>query len=192
MKVIVVSKHHGKTRSFTVRGLSKAVFICLLGLPIGFGAWLGHELTAGDGADLFNKESTRTWNQTLQDQRQQLVTAKRNAEERLAALTLRMAELQARLLRIDALGERITTIANLDKGEFDFSQAPAVGGPEEASYAPAYQAPDFIEAINLLSEQISDREQQLETLDALLVNRKVQRDVFVAGRPITKGWMSSR
>src|SRR5690625_5836593 len=29
-------------------------------------------------------------------------------------------------------------------------------------------------------------------LDQLMVKRKLQDDVFIAGRPITKGWMSSR
>jgi murein DD-endopeptidase MepM/ murein hydrolase activator NlpD len=43
-----------------------------------------------------------------------------------------------------------------------------------------------------LSQQIGDRKQQLETLEALLANRKLQNDVFLAGRPIKKGWMSSR
>ncbi|MGC8165268.1 M23 family metallopeptidase, partial [Salmonella enterica] len=35
-------------------------------------------------------------------------------------------------------------------------------------------------------------EQQLAMLDTLLAKRKLQDDVFLAGRPIKKGWMSSR
>ena len=34
--------------------------------------------------------------------------------------------------------------------------------------------------------------QQLEVLDDLLVSKKLQADTFVAGRPIKKGWLSSR
>lgn len=29
-------------------------------------------------------------------------------------------------------------------------------------------------------------------MEALLAQRKIQRDVFIAGRPVKKGWMSSR
>ncbi|MEC8429616.1 MAG: M23 family metallopeptidase [Pseudomonadota bacterium] len=149
-------------------------------------------MARGDGSDLFNSESTQVWNEALSEQETQVKVTKRHAEEQLAALTLRMAELQARLLRLDALGERLTTIAKLDKGEFDFSQVPALGGPESANLGEAYQAPDFLQVIEQLTDQISSREQQLETLEALLANRKIQRDVFLAGRPIKKGWMSSR
>ncbi len=44
----------------------------------------------------------------------------------------------------------------------------------------------------MLANQIEDREQQLATLDALMAKRKIQREIFIAGRPIKKGWMSSR
>ena len=80
----------------------------------------------------------------------------------------------------------------IDQGEFDFSRAPALGGPEGNVLGDSYRAPDFLDAIDQLSAQIEDREQQLELLDTLLANRILQREVFIAGRPIVKGWMSSR
>ena len=49
-----------------------------------------------------------------------------------------------------------------------------------------------METLDQLNEQIIDRQQQLETLEALLANKKLENDVFLAGRPIKKGWMSSR
>ncbi|MYM64695.1 M23 family metallopeptidase [Pseudomaricurvus sp. HS19] len=193
MKVIVVSKHHGRTRSFSLGGWTRAVLsVCLLGLPMGMGVWIGQELKGDDSADLFTGGSAQAWNDALDQQGEQLAEAKRQAEEQLAALTLRMAELQARLLRLDALGERLTTIAKLDSGEFDFSQVPALGGPEGSAMGDVYNPPEFIDVIDQLTDQIEDREHQLETLEALLAKRKIQRDVFIAGRPVTKGWMSSR
>jgi len=193
MKLIIVSKRHGRTRSFTFGGWTRAVLsVCMLGLPTGFGVWLGQELIQGDGADLFTRDTTRSWNQALDEQQAELSNTKRHAKEQLAALTLRMAELQARLLRLDALGERLTSIAKLDQGEFDFSQPPALGGPESAGLGDAYQAPDFLQVVEQLTSRIENREQQLDTLEALLAKRKIQRDVFIAGRPVKKGWMSSR
>jgi murein DD-endopeptidase MepM/ murein hydrolase activator NlpD len=192
MKIIVVSKHHGRTRSFTFSGWTRAlVSVCLLGLPVA-GVWLSENFYRGDGADLFSSDSTQAWKDALETQESDIEKTKIHAEEQLAALTLRMAELQARLLRLDALGERLTTIAKLDKGEFDFSQKPALGGPEGMTLGDAYETPSFLQVIDQLTDQISSREQQLETLEALLANRKIQRDVFLAGRPVKKGWMSSR
>jgi murein DD-endopeptidase MepM/ murein hydrolase activator NlpD len=166
--------------------------VCLLGIPVGLGALLGHEMSAKEASDVITRDTARSWEDALDQQHRDMEQARRDAEEKLAALTLRMAELQARLLRLDALGERLTTIAKLDRGEFDFSQTPAVGGPEGVVLGEAYEPPDFLQTIDQLTEQISDRQQQLETLEALLAKRKIQRDVFIAGRPVKKGWMSSR
>lgn len=193
MRIILVSKHHGRTRSFSVNGWIKAlVCACLLIVPVTIGVWLGYQVSQGDGSDLFTADSTRTWSRTLKVQKEQIEYTRRNAEEQLSALTLRMAELQARLLRLDALGERLTTLAKLDTGEFDFSQPPPIGGPESAALGDAYSAPEFLSVIYGLVEQIEDREQQLDTLEAMLAKRKIQDDVFIAGRPVTKGWVSSR
>ena len=49
----------------------------------------------------------------------------------LTAMTLKLAEMRARLVRLDALGEHLTQIASLEDGEFDFSSTPGLGGPEE-------------------------------------------------------------
>ncbi|WP_347330799.1 peptidoglycan DD-metalloendopeptidase family protein [Marinimicrobium locisalis] len=195
MKIIIVSKQHGQTRSITLGGWTRALLsICLLGMPVTAAGVLGVQWLNAQSGDneMFTAESRRAWEATLAEQQAQVEQTREQARSQVAALTLRMAELQARLMRLDALGEHLTSIANLDEGEFDFSQPPALGGPETATIGDPYNPPDFIEVIDQLSSQIENREQQLATLDALLAKRKLQDDIFIAGRPIKKGWMSSR
>lgn len=194
MKIIIVSKQHGQTRSITLGGWTRALLsICLLGIPVTAAGVLGFQwANGGIGDDVFTAESREAWEATLAEQKQQVEQTREQARSQVAALTLRVAELQARLMRLDALGEHLTTIANLDQGEFDFSQPPALGGPETETIGDPYTQPDFISIIDQLSSQIENREQQLATLDALLAKRKLQDDIFIAGRPIKKGWMSSR
>ena len=48
-------------------------------------------------------------------------------------MTLKLAKLRSRLVRLDALGERLTQVASLDDGEFDFSTTPGLGGPARQS-----------------------------------------------------------
>lgn len=193
MKIILVSKRHGHARSFTLGGWARALLsVCILGVPAVAGVLGYHLLVAQNQHDLFSSESRQAWEAALAEQKGQVIESRRQAQAEFAALTLKVAELQARLVRLDALGERLTTIAKLDSGEFDFSQKPAIGGPEGDLLGDAYAAPDFLSAIDELSRQIENREQQLETLDALLVNRRLKEDIFVAGRPVEKGWMSSR
>lgn len=194
MKIIVVSKCHGRVRHLSLGGWTRALLsVCLLGLPLGIGLYLGHKLSPSDvGSDLLTADTAEKWSERIEEQQQDITTARKEAGNQLNAITLRMAELQARLVRLDALGERLTTMAKLDNGEFDFNQPPAVGGPETIALGKAYETPEFIRAVDQLSQQIDDREQQLDTLEALMAKRKLQDDVFVAGRPVKKGWMSSR
>lgn len=193
MKVILVSRRNGRTRSFNfngwIRGIASLFVLGSLAAVV-YSLALYHERSSRK--DLFSPQVAERWQQSLEEQKAEIAEARREAQERLTALTLRMAELQARLVRLDALGERLTTIAKLDKGEFDFSQPPALGGPETASIGEAYQAPDFLDMMDRLADQVYDREVQLATLEALLATQKIQSDIFLAGRPITKGWMSSR
>lgn len=199
MRVILVSKHNGRTRSFTLPGWMRGLLsVSALATPILFGGLLylyfeqSEYIELSENSEFFSPQSTKIWNKALNEQKSKVESTKREAQERIAALTLRVAELQARIVRLDALGERLTTIAKLDQGEFDFSQPPAMGGPETAEIGEAYKAPDFLEVIDQLTDQIENRELQLETLEALLAKQKIQSDVFIAGRPVAKGWMSSR
>ncbi|WP_317930914.1 M23 family metallopeptidase [Halioxenophilus sp. WMMB6] len=192
MKIIVIGKGHSGTKTYTLSGWTKAVLsLCLLGLPLGVGTSVGALFASQHNSDFVDSDTAQAWQASLQEQELAIKDSKREAEQQLSALTLRVAELQARLLRIDALGERLTTAADLDAGEFDFSQAPALGGPENSSESISFDPPSFIDVIDELAAQIEDRQQQLDTLEALMANRKIQNDVFIAGRPIKKGWISS-
>ncbi len=191
MKIIVISKRHGNTRSFTMGGVTRALIsMCLIGIPVG--AYFGYDKTfKSDEAEL-GPEVAHAWVEALEEQEKEVVDIKGEADRKIAALTLRVAELQARLVRLDALGERLTTMAKLDNGEFDFSRAPALGGPEHDIEGETTSEKDFQLQLEQLGAKIEDRQQQLDTLEALLAKRKLQSDVFLAGRPINSGWMSSK
>lgn len=193
MKIILVNDHNGHTRQFALSIWTRALLsICFLGLPLGIGAYLGQQGYAINSDGVLTEDASKAWGEILEHQRQNVDEVKKESTATLSAMTLKMADLQARLVRLDALGERLTTMAKLDNGEFDFNQTPAVGGPETGSMGEVYQPPRFFDVIDQLASQISDREQQLDTLEALMTDSSVQDDVFVAGRPVLKGWMSSR
>jgi len=191
MRIILVSKRYGSTRSFNLNGLSRALIsVCLVGLPVGIAAFAYKFIN--QESDLLDTHSREAWVSTLDAQENEVEKVRKDTEKKLAALTLRVSELQARLVRLDALGERLTNMAKLDSGEFDFSQAPALGGPSSTIDFNEAQSPSLIDTLDALAQQIENRQQQLDTLEALLADRKLQNDVFLAGRPVRKGWMSSR
>lgn len=198
MKVIIVSKRLGGSRTFKLGGLSGAFITvclaCLLGVPVAtYLAWL--KSGSIKDADFVSSDVVEAWVANITEQGEQLDRMRQQESDRTVAMTLRLAELQARLVRLDALGERLTTMADLEKGEFDFGQTPAMGGPELLAgneLDEIFAAPNVATAVDELAAQIEDRQQQLETLEALMANRKLEREVFIAGRPVNKGWMSSR
>ncbi|MCH7815037.1 MAG: M23 family metallopeptidase [Proteobacteria bacterium] len=191
MKVILVDQRHGHTKTIVLKGWLKGLLsLCLLGTPVALG-YFGYQLAALQNSDIFNEESAQKWDRQIKLQAEQLADVKQESVQQLEALTLRLAMLQARLVRLDAVGERITIIANLDDGEFDFSQPVAIGGPGTGSSVP-YSTTGFMDAVEQLERQLENRQQQLEILEGLMTDRKIQSDVFLAGRPVDRGWIASR
>ncbi|NNC63352.1 MAG: M23 family metallopeptidase, partial [Gammaproteobacteria bacterium] len=93
---------------------------------------------------------------------------------------------------LDALGQRLTQMANLDDGEFDFSSLPSLGGPEEPlAIADSQQMSTLMTALDQLGAQLDDRQQQLNVLEDFLLNRKLRDEVHPEGRPVASGYISS-
>ncbi|WP_163369754.1 M23 family metallopeptidase [Endozoicomonas acroporae] len=194
MKIIVVNQDHSRTRTYSGSGKRVGVLFCcafLLSMAVGGGAmyaWLTNNQEL-----MLTSEGVKNWKQVLDTQQQDLGLVRQQAQNQLDALMLRLSELQGRMTRLDALGERLTSKAKLDDGEFDFSEAPALGGPQEFAEAEAaYSKVSLIEAIDQLADQIDNREEQLDLLDNLIANRTLHDDAFLAGLPVRKGWLSSR
>jgi murein DD-endopeptidase MepM/ murein hydrolase activator NlpD len=99
--------------------------------------------------------------------------------------------MNAHVIRLDALGRRLTDMANLDKGEFDFDREPAVGGPEGVVEGAVAAAPELTAMLDDLTNQIKDRERQLAVLESLISTRNLSRQIVPGGRPVMQGWISS-
>lgn len=132
------------------------------------------------------------WKSDVDRNRQEIERLSRKAREDLNAMSIRLAQLQAQAIRINALGQRLVSIARLDEGEFDFSQPPAQGGPEaEVELTREVEPPDFIRSLDQLAIELEDREQRLRVLEDYFMTRNLQETVMPAGRPLKNGWVSS-
>lgn len=190
MKVILVDQRHGHTRTLVLSGWLKGLLsVCILGAPVAFG-YFGYQLAVSHEPQEYALETALELNEELQSNADALARLKQQSQAQLEALTVRLASLQARLLRMEALGERITAVAQLDAGEFDFTEEPGVGGPLSEDAVP-YAPPAFIDAISELEAQIADRAQQLEILEGLMAERQFADEAAVTGRPVRQGWVSS-
>ena len=189
MNIIFISNREGKSRSVTLNNWAKVLLsVCLLGLPVCGGLVLGMQF-GGEDSDLVS--SIELMKRELAQQQAELDAGRTEARQKVEALTLKLAAMQARLVRIDALGERLTDMASLDDGEFDFSQQTALGGPEQDQVSsPEYS--DLEHLYTQLEHQLASRESQLELLESFMTDRKLKQQSSLTGRPVKKGWMSSR
>jgi murein DD-endopeptidase MepM/ murein hydrolase activator NlpD len=125
-------------------------------------------------------------------QQAELDAAIADGERHLDALGLELGQLKARLIRLDALGERLVSMADLDPDEFHFGAEPGMGGPDPGASTTPQRVPDFLAALTALSARLDDRAPKLDTVEGTLMDRKLQAEVRPAGRPIESGWLSSR
>ncbi|RUO37537.1 hypothetical protein CWE13_06155 [Aliidiomarina shirensis] len=115
------------------------------------------------------------------------------AQRELTALTMKLGDLQAQIMRLEALGQRLATAAQLDSGEFDFSQSLPVGGPDQIMAEwPVVAEHQLLADIDLALEQISSRQKQLSLLESLMLNHHIEDERFIVGRPVQEGWLSSQ
>jgi murein DD-endopeptidase MepM/ murein hydrolase activator NlpD len=128
----------------------------------------------------------------LQLQRDSIDIIRQGNEDTLDALAIRVAQMNARIIRLDALGRRLTDMADIDDGEFDFDSEPALGGPEEPfATGSNFAIPEFVESIQSLGNQLNSREAQLGVLEGVLMGQNLNDRVYPQGRPVNSGWISS-
>lgn len=192
MKIILISAKHGRSRSLELGKWSRALLsLCCLGLPLGLVAW-GYQAGQDSEPRAMNGAALDTLQEELADQAAEFGELQAKAERRLQAMTLSLAELQARMTRLDALGQHLTAMADLEEGEFDFNQMPAVGGPFAGGLESTFESADVSADLNRFQAQLHDREQQLAILESLVYNRGLQEQRSLSGMPVGKGWISSR
>jgi murein DD-endopeptidase MepM/ murein hydrolase activator NlpD len=190
MKIIFVDASHGVSRSITVRGWMRVgLGLCLLGFPmlLGYGAYL---LAEAAGVRVARDSATEAWTETMEESRADLAQVKSVTTSRLEALTIRLANLQARLVRLDALGEKLSGVAGLPAKQFDFSQEPSVGGPE-VGVGTTLTPNDLLGELAALEKRIANRQLQLEKLNSMLTERESLAEFDVSGRPVDGGYISS-
>jgi murein DD-endopeptidase MepM/ murein hydrolase activator NlpD len=193
MQLIILSKergHLGQLRLDSARAwlgvLSIALVLCAAVFYGGFKA------AAVFGISNPQAQQVDVWRSELAQQQSLVDTTRRALQQNLDALALRLGQMNAHVVRLDALGARLTQMAGLKDGEFDFSTAPSLGGPEEPLADTEFtKISGVIGALDVLDEQLADRKRQLTVLEDLLLNSKLRGEVRPEGRPVTQGYISS-
>jgi murein DD-endopeptidase MepM/ murein hydrolase activator NlpD len=191
MNVIFVGRKSGRVKQFDLRHpviMSSAVLLVLaiVGTAFSIGMGLGARHSSGNPIDQLGN-----WSAELLHQKAQIEDTKRVLQEKVNALAMRVGQMNANVIRLDALGKRLTRMANLDDGEFDFGHPPAIGGAESGADGQPAQIPNLTAMVDDLQGQLSSREQQLGVLENLILTRELNKQVYPEGRPVQEGFISS-
>ncbi|ARD43885.1 M23 family metallopeptidase [Colwellia sp. PAMC 21821] len=117
-------------------------------------------------------------------------TAKENSQ--VTAVTMKLAELQSQVLRLNALGDRLAEEANIPDNEFNFQQSPPSGGPMVQSNEGKQESlTELLLSITALEKTLQHEEKQLKMLESVSFGHHIENTRYLSGRPIVKGWLSS-
>lgn len=189
MDILLVAKSRHRLISRHCSPLTLLAWGFVLMATTAFGAgWFGYQLAL----DRQRADYVRQWDEELGRQRIELVQLRERALADSGALTQRLGRLQGHVSRLDALGQRLVAVAELDAGEFAFEEQPAVGGPESGASAQIRPVSEIEELMTALEDQLDERDRKLAVLANLLQERQLIDEIQPEGRPIRKGWMSSR
>jgi murein DD-endopeptidase MepM/ murein hydrolase activator NlpD len=112
--------------------------------------------------------------------------------ENLNALAVKLGEMQARLMRIDAFGERLSKAAGIKPTEFKFSEKPGRGGPEsDVKEQSDISLEEFNRQLAELSSLLEDRSDKLGVLDSMLMQENLRKKSLPTVLPVTTGYHSS-
>lgn len=187
MNIILFTNKRGQVWNYDINLLHASLtmvfgLIALLAAAVYTGVRLGND----------ELKYVADWQDIVSGQQAEIAAARQNAEADIDALTLRIGQMQAQMLRLNALGGRLVSQSDLDKGEFDFDAVPAMGGPENAISRQSVPLADFLSMLEQLETEMMDREQKLSVLESLLMSRSLSERVMPSGRPVADGWLSSR
>ena len=124
----------------------------------------------------------------LAQQGTDLESTRREAQREVNALAARLGELQAQANRLNALGDRLTRIAKLGDGEFDFDKPVGVGGAESSQDMPARE---LVQGLDDVDAQFGSAGRQLSVLEALLFDQELERNAMPSRSPVASSYITS-
>ncbi len=189
MNVILLSKRDGKARQFNLaKPLTLGVVLTVTTVIVGGAFALGLQLGKGVHRELALAETTR-FAALLAQQKQEIAGLKQQLQLRIDAMAMRIGEVNAHVIRLDALGKRLTEMADIDSREFDFDRDPPSGGPEGEGVSA--QIPDLSQMLTQLEARADLRESQLAALENVILTRELKEEIHPEGRPVSTGYISS-
>lgn len=189
MHIILVSDRPAKTRSVTLSAghfLSGGIALLFLVLALSSGMLY---LTIRHAAQI---RVPLLESLVVAAQEQQARQTETFLRQNLNAMAVKLGEMQAQLMRLDALGERLVSLSGLKPSEFRFNEIPGRGGALPSGVPPkSLSMGEFNEQLDQLSRRMENRTDTLGILESQLFDAKVKRKLMPTIPPVEASWSAS-
>lgn len=167
------------------RGFSSVALLIIVIISLvtgGFGYWLGRHRLNTPAAD----SSQRAIAMDLEAAQLELEQKRRQIQAHIDTIAVRVAEMQAEVLRVNALGQRLVKMAGLNSDEFDFENPAGSGGPDR-SRDPANRVNEVAQDLAKVLAALDDRKRKLGLLETLIMERDLIKHTMPDGWPLRSG-----
>jgi murein DD-endopeptidase MepM/ murein hydrolase activator NlpD len=162
-----------------------AVVLLIAGLGGLIGYWLADSGQPAESLRLTQLQSR------LQDRERELQALKGKVQHDVDAMAVQLGKLYAQALKLNSLGGRLTAVAKLDDGEFDFSVTPGIGGAEPVLLDEENTPMDVFADFLSLQKTLNEQEKQFALLSELMDEQQMDKQLKPSGKPVESGWISS-
>jgi murein DD-endopeptidase MepM/ murein hydrolase activator NlpD len=189
MQIIVLHNGVRKTKSVTLTFRHIMLAMVLFGTSVIMASSLLYYLTFRHAANLklpFVREIVASAAQDDVSKKDKYV------KENLAAMAMKLGEMQAQLMRLDALGERVQGLSGVKPQEFNFKQAPGRGGIESpgAKMNPVEMG-EFQKSLDAMANDVEHRADYMNVVESALMSNKVKSKLLPTIQPVNVGYNAS-
>ena len=188
MHIILVSSGLAKSRSLTLTArhvVAGTVLLALLvfGLAVGL-FWITVRHATETRVPLLDSMVSSA-------QERQRKKTEEFLRENLNAMAVKLGGMQAQLMRLDALGERLSALAGLKPQEFRFNEPPGRGGAVSSIPPQNLSMAELNRHLDQLSRQMENRSDSLGILEAQLFDAKVKKKLMPTIQPVDAAYTAS-
>ena len=189
MQIILISGRLAKARSVTLslRHLVGAGLLALLLVTLGTAGlyWLTLRYAAELRIPVLEQ-------MVLAAQQAEAARGRAFVQQNLNAMAVKLGEMQAQLTRLDALGERLSSLAGFRPQDFRFSEAPGLGGAAATLLPPQnLSLGDFNDKLAALGRSVETRSDMLGVLEAQLFEQAVKKKLIPTMMPVRAPYNAS-
>jgi lysostaphin len=116
-------------------------------------------------------------------------------KENLALMARRVGEMQAQMMRLDALGERVQGLAGVKPSEFNFRESPGRGGPEQSSMdsdsSQDLTVSEFQGLLDTMGNDLQHRSDYMNAIESSLMADKIKSRLLPTSSPVNVTYNSS-